>query len=201
MKYIIVFLLSFVAHVFYAQSQAYQDALSCHEELNNHYADQEKSPLKKKDLQSFQGLDFFEIDEKYVVEAKFKRTPKEKPFQMPTTTQRKPWYVKYGELHFVLDGKKCKLNVYKNVEAGKKSTDEVSLFLPFTDLTSGNESYGGGRYLNLPIPEGKTTTINFNCAYNPYCAYNENYSCPLTPSENDLPVFINAGVKAFKKNH
>lgn len=199
MKSIFSILAILVIHALYAQSEQIQKAVSCHESLNEHYADEENSPLKKKDFKDFKGLDFFEIDEKYVVEAKFKRTPKEKPFQMATTTDRKPWYVKYGELHFVLDGKKCKLNVYKNIELSKKQAYANSLFLPFTDLTSGNESYGGGRYLDLTIPEGKTIVINFNCAYNPYCAYNEKYSCPLTPSENDLPVPIYAGVKAFQK--
>ncbi|WP_321538818.1 DUF1684 domain-containing protein [Flavobacterium piscinae] len=73
------------------------------------------------------------------------------------------------------------------------------MFLPFTDLTSGIESYGGGRYIDLKIQEGKIWTIDFNQAYNPYCAYNEKYSCPIVPEENDLKVEIKAGVKAFKK--
>ncbi len=70
------------------------------------------------------------------------------------------------------------------------------LFLPFTDLTTGDETYGGGRYLGLRIPkEGSPLIINFNLAYNPYCAYNEKYSCPIVPKENELPVAIRAGVK------
>ena len=129
----------------------------------------------------------------------FKRTKKEKPFEMKTTTSRRPLYVKYGELHFEIDGISCQLNVYQNVEFSKKPGYKNSLFLPFTDYTSGVESYGGGRYIDLEIQKGNNWTIDFNQAYNPYCAYNEKYSCPIVPEENDLKVEIKAGVKAFKK--
>jgi uncharacterized protein (DUF1684 family) len=71
------------------------------------------------------------------------------------------------------------------------------LFLPFSDLTCGKESYIGGRYIDLKIPTSDTILIDFNTAYNPYCAYNHKYSCPIVPLENDLPVAINAGVKKF----
>ena len=74
------------------------------------------------------------------------------------------------------------------------------LFLPFLDATNGIETYGGGRYIDLSIPQGNQLTIDFNTAYNPYCAYNEKYSCPIVPRENYLPLKINAGVKRFKTN-
>jgi uncharacterized protein (DUF1684 family) len=73
------------------------------------------------------------------------------------------------------------------------------LFLPFADLTNGEETYGGGRYLDLTIPTGNTILLDFNKAYNPYCAYNPKYSCPLVPKQNRLDIPIIAGVKAFKK--
>ena len=72
------------------------------------------------------------------------------------------------------------------------------LFLPFTDLTSGDGSYGGGRFLDTTIPKGDTIVLDFNKAYNPYCAYNSAYSCPIPPKENDLLVRVEAGVKAFE---
>jgi uncharacterized protein (DUF1684 family) len=71
------------------------------------------------------------------------------------------------------------------------------LFLPFTDLTSGVESYGGGRYIDMEVQKGNTWTIDFNKGYNPYCAYNEKYSCPIPPAENDLKVEVKAGVKKY----
>ena len=166
-------------------------------ELNKSYADSLKSPLTKEDLKAFKGLDFFSINEKYIVEATFIRTKKEKPFGMKTTTSRTPLYKKYGELHFEIDGKALKLNVYQNVDLNKKPGYEDYLFLPFSDLTCGKESYIGGRYVDMKIQKGKTWTIDFNKAYNPYCAYNYEYSCPIVPLENDLNIEILAGVKKF----
>ena len=166
-------------------------------ELNKSYADSLKSPLMKEDLKQFKGLDFFSINEKYIVEATFIRTKKEKPFGMKTTTSRTPLYKKYGELHFEIDGKALKLNVYQNVDLNKKPGYEDYLFLPFSDLTCGKESYIGGRYVDMKIQKGKTWTIDFNKAYNPYCAYNYEYSCPIVPLENDLDIEILAGVKKF----
>ena len=116
---------------------------------------------------------------------------------MKTTTDRAPLYVKYGEISFNLNGEKFKLNVYQNLELIKKPGFKKHLFLPFSDLTSGNETYIGGRYIDMEIPKGKTIIIDFNQAYNPYCAYNYKYSCPIVPLENDLATHINAGVKKF----
>lgn len=166
-------------------------------QLNKEYADEKESPLKKEDLQHFKGLDFYDINVDFCVEAKLIRTPKEKPFVMPTSGTRTPLYVKYGELHFILQGKTCKLNVYRNIELSQMEKFKNHLFLPFTDLTSGVESYGGGRYIDLEATDKDTMIVDFNQAYNPYCAYNEGYSCPIPPKENDLPVEVRAGVKKF----
>uniref|UniRef100_UPI00404A52DE DUF1684 domain-containing protein n=1 Tax=Flavobacterium sp. TaxID=239 RepID=UPI00404A52DE len=177
-----------------------QDEVIAHQkEQNLEFADSTKSPLKAQDLKTFKGLDFYPINANLVVKATFKRTKKAKKFQMPTTTSRKPWYVKYGEFHFEIEGKKMTLAVYQNIDLSKKPGFEDYLFLPFTDLTSGVESYGGGRYIDVRIPKNKEYIIDFNKAYNPYCAYNEKYSCPIPPPENDLPIEILAGVKKFKK--
>ena len=198
MSKLVLFLL--ITHTVFSQQQFERDSIiQFQKKMNEHYADSAKSPLKKKDWAVFQALEFFPISEKYFVKANFKRTKKEKPFEMKTTTSRKPMYVKYGELHFEIDGIPCQLNVYQNVEFSKKPGYKNSLFLPFTDYTSGVESYGGGRYIDLEIQKGNTWAIDFNQAYNPYCAYNEKYSCPIVPEENDLKVEIKAGVKAFKK--
>ena len=195
----ILFLLLLTQVAFSQQKFERDSVIQFQKNMNEHYADSAKSPLKKKDLAVFQALEFFSINEKYFVKATFKRTKKEKPFEMKTTTSRRPLYVKYGELHFEIDGIPCQLNVYQNVEFSKKPGYKNSLFLPFTDYTSGVESYGGGRYIDLEIQKGNTWAIDFNQAYNPYCAYNEKYSCPIVPEENDLKVEIKAGVKAFKK--
>ncbi|ESU26577.1 hypothetical protein FLJC2902T_25500 [Flavobacterium limnosediminis JC2902] len=166
-------------------------------QLNKEYADEKESPLKKSDLEHFKALDFYDIDMSFCVEAKLVKTPDEKPFAMKTTGNRTPLYVKYGELHFILKEKECKLNVYQSIDLSKQEKFKNYLFLPFTDLTSGVESYGGGRYIDLEASESDMISIDFNQAYNPYCAYNEGYSCPIPPKENDLPVDVRAGVKKF----
>lgn len=166
-------------------------------ELDSEYADAKTSPLMAEDLATFKSLDFYPASEKYVVVAKFVRTKKEKPFEMQTSTDRKPMYIKYGEVIFTIDGSNFKLNVYKNIALSKQEKYKDHLFLPFSDLTCGNESYIGGKYIDLKIPKGKTISIDFNTSYNPYCAYNHKYSCPIVPLENDLNIEIKAGVKKF----
>jgi uncharacterized protein (DUF1684 family) len=166
-------------------------------EINVEYADANTSPLTVDDLATFKSLEFYPINEKFFVTATFVRTAKEKPFGMKTSTERTPTYVKYGEVRFTIDGQPLKLNIYKNIELSKKKEFKNYLFLPFSDLTSGNESYVGGKYIDLKIPKGNKIAIDFNSSYNPYCAYNHKYSCPIVPLENDLNIEIRAGVKKF----
>jgi len=166
-------------------------------ELNAEYADAKTSPLMPEDLATFKGLDFYPIDEKFYVTAKFVEAKDEEPFEMKTSTDRKPLYIRYGEVYFRIDGKDFKLNVYRNIDLTKKEEYKDYLFLPFSDLTCGNESYIGGKYIDLRIPKGDTIVIDFNTSYNPYCAYSHKYSCPKVPLENDLNIEIKAGVKKF----
>ena len=164
-------------------------------EMNEFFKDASISPLKEKDLKNFKGLDFFAFDSSYVVNAALTRTPEEKSFKMKTTTDRLPEYIKYGIVTFDLFNKSYSLNIYKNLEDINKEGYREYLFLPFLDDTNGFESYGGGRYIDLDIPEGNNLVIDFNSAYNPYCVYDEKYSCPIVPRENYLPLEINAGIK------
>jgi uncharacterized protein (DUF1684 family) len=166
-------------------------------QINSEYADAKTSPLMQDDLKTFKALDFYPINGKFFVVAKFEKAVNEKVFEMKTTGTRTPQYIKYGTLYFTLNGVDLKLNVYRNIELSKQEKYKDHLFLPFSDLTCGKESYIGGRYIDLKIPNGNTIAIDFNQAYNPYCAYNHKYSCPLVPLENDLNVEIKAGVKTF----
>lgn len=167
------------------------------ETINREFADKAESPLTDKDFKVFKSLDFYPINEKFVVEATFIRSENESIFKMKTTGERTPEYIKYGELHFEIDGRKFKLNIYQNIELSQKEGYEDYLFLPFSDLTCGHESYIGGRYIDMRFPKTDLVTIDFNQAYNPYCAYNYKYSCPIVPLENDLDIEIIAGVKKF----
>lgn len=190
----VLFLLLFL-NIFWLTAQ--ESSKEFQDTLNKEYGNREKSPLTDEDFKVFKGLDFYPINEKFIVEAKFTRTPNEKVFKMKTSTSRVPEYVKYGELLFTIDGKDFKLNLYQNIELIKKAGFEDYLFLPFSDLTCGKESYIGGRYIDMRISKGATMTIDFNKAYNPYCAYNYKYSCPIVPLENNLDIAILAGVKKF----
>lgn len=171
-------------------------------ELNAQYKDATKSPLKKKDLRNFKGLDFFPVDSAFIVTAKLTRTPDSPYFEMATTTDRKPYYREFGVLSFTIDGQEESLTIYQSKEEYEDPKYRDYLFLPFTDDTSGDESYGGGRYMDVfesQIQKDDTIVLNFNNTYNPYCAYNEAYSCPITPRKNHLDIAIKAGVKKFKK--
>jgi uncharacterized protein (DUF1684 family) len=173
------------------------------QELNASYKDASKSPLKKKDLKNFKGLDFFPVDSTFIVTAKLTKIENAPTFEMATTTDRKPLYKEYGILNFTLKGKECQLTIYQSQDDLRDEKYKDYLFLPFTDDTSGEDSYGGGRYMDVMTtdenPDG-TIVLNFNNTYNPYCAYNDKYSCPLTPRKNHLDIEIKAGVKVFKKH-
>lgn len=169
-------------------------------QMNADFKDATKSPLKEKDRKSFKGLQFFSFDSIYVVDAILTRTPDERPFKMKTTTDRLADYVKYGIVQFDIEGQSFKLDIYQNLGLMEKEGYEDYLFLPFLDNTNGKESYGGGRYVEARIPKGNNIVINFNEAYNPYCAYNDKYSCPIVPRNNYLNRKIEAGVKAYDKH-
>ncbi|MAP79686.1 MAG: hypothetical protein CL526_01230 [Aequorivita sp.] len=202
MKHILLSILFiFSAFVVVAQKASLlAESKAAQNKLNEKFSNPETTILEAKDFINFEGLQFYPLDEKYIVKAKFVRMPNEKPFLMPTTTSRTPEYVKYGEAHFSLEGNNFVLNLFKSTQPYDEPGYEDYLFLPFTDLTSGDGSYGGGRFLDQRIPEGDTITIDFNKAYNPYCAYNPRYSCPIPPKENDLAIRIEAGVKDYKKH-
>jgi len=172
------------------------------QKLNSVFKDASKSPLKSKDLKSFEGLDFFPVDSYYIIRASIELTPNTPFIGMPTSTNEKSYYRKFGMLTFTLKEKEMQLTLYQSLEESENPIFKDYLFLPFTDETSGGDSYGGGRYMDVfksNINTDGTLELNFNNTYNPYCAYNEDYSCPLTPRDNHLNIAILAGVKDFKK--
>ena len=122
---------------------------------------------------------------------------------MKTTTDRLPLYRKYGIASFRLNGKDFQLSLYQPQQEITSTDHSNLLFLPFNDLSNGKTSYGGGRFIDIETPavNAKTVIIDFNKSYNPYCAYNSKYSCPIPPKENDLEIEIPAGVKAYGKHH
>ena len=183
--------------------KSYKEEIQFHQyELNTFYADKKESPLTKEDLKNFKSLDFFKIKEEFKIEADFELTPDTPIFEMKTSTERLPLFRKYGIASFKLNNKEYKLNLYQSQDFITSAEDENYLFLPFNDLTNNVTSYAGGRYIDLEIPptNSKTIIIDFNKAYNPYCAYNHKYSCPIPPADNFLDIEINAGVKKYDKH-
>jgi uncharacterized protein (DUF1684 family) len=170
-------------------------------QMNAEFANPAETPLDSVGRLHFDSLDFFPINPDFCFSARFESTPNEKPLMMKKSKNKVAEYLKVGEALFVYKGNNYNLNIYRNIALSKKTGFEDYLFLPFTDATNGISTYGGGRYLDLRIPVGNEIILDFNKAYNPYCAYNHKYSCPIPPRENDLPFEINAGVKAFVENY
>ena len=160
--------------------------------LNAFFKDATTSPLKENDLKNFNSLPFFSYDSTFVAYAKFELTPESTFFDMKTSTSRISRERIYGILKFEMNENKFQLKVYQSKDSASNNKDD--LLLPFLDKTNGISTYGGGRYINLKTPLSNDVIIDFNKAYNPYCAYNELFSCPIVPEDNYLPFDIRAGV-------
>lgn len=204
MKHTIILLLTTLPLLTHAQEDAHtaqKEIEHFQQELNTEYKDPDKSPLDAEAQKRFKEHDFFPVDLKYRVIAHLSITENTPFFQMKTTGDRLPQYRKFGSLHFTLDGIDYNLPVYQSKDLMTRKEYEDYLFLPFTDFSNGKESYVGGRYLEVRMPkEGNEVLLDFNKAYNPYCAYSDRYSCPLVPPENHLDTEIRAGVRFLKKN-
>jgi uncharacterized protein (DUF1684 family) len=203
-----IFLLLINAASAISQTEPIDDKSDYNTEIDNYrrgkniklmYGD--ATPLLPEQQKSFKGLNYFPPDIVYLVEATLVKADKQEEIIMKTSGDRTPIYIRYGVINFNLMGKAYTLAVFQNKKMLDLSQDTNSLFIPFHDETSGKESYGGGRYLDCEIPStGDKLMIDFNKAYNPYCAYNHKYSCVIPPEENRLTVKIKAGEKVFEDN-
>jgi uncharacterized protein (DUF1684 family) len=147
-----------------------------------------QSPLTNEQKDSFEGLRYFPEDDGLRFELQIDEYDNQDEVQIQTNTGEIQTYTRYGKVDFEVDGEPASLTVYENMNG---------FFLPFADALAGDETYGAGRYLDPHELPGGKLLIDFNMAYNPYCAYNENWSCPLTPPENRLDVPIRAGERVF----
>ena len=165
-------------------------------EKDRAFREGDTSPLKPGDKATFKGLSYFAPDESYRVPATLTPTPEDasRIVKMPTSTGELRDMVRVGRLTFVLKGQSLKLSAF--VEAGERGADR--LFVPFSDLTTGTETYAGGRYLDLTRSPSGFYDLDFNRAYHPYCFYNPTYDCPYPPAENRLPVAVRAGERLPK---
>jgi len=166
------------------------------QDKNLSFRSSEGSPLEEADRPAFDSLIYYAPDKLYQVEADYRVFGRPDTVRMPMTTGETEPYLKYAQAIFNLDGQQNSLMLYLRV-----NTPDSSLFVPFYDKTNGSETYDGGRFLDIEKPEEHTNTItiDFNKAYNPFCVYNYNYSCPVPPRVNRLNIPVRAGEKAYTK--
>ena len=197
MKYLLCCCLAFFIQHAYAQINiTYLDSIQAY---RSDYV-QTHEVVGKEDRKFLQ---FFPIDPSYNVECRFEKYGDGSWFQMSTSGKMKQTYRKYGKLNFTIHDTILTLFIYQSQNLLNTADKKNILFIPFTDNTSGEECYGGGRYLDYIIEDIKNDRliIDFNKAYNPYCAYTTGYNCPIPPNENNLPVSIRAGEKLYRKKH
>ncbi len=152
------------------------------------FANDGQSPLTSEQKRNFEGLNYFPENPDLRFEVEVEEYPEKEKMSIQTSTGDVQNYVRAARFNFEVDGQQVDLTLYSN---------QHGFFLPFVDSLAGKETYPAGRYLEpQTLPDGRLL-IDFNMAYNPYCAYNENWSCPLTPAENRLKVPIRAGEKQF----
>jgi len=157
-------------------------------EKNEFFGRHPHSPLTAEQKRGFVGLQYFPENNAFRLEVKVDPLSEQEPIQMQTSTGDVQMYVRYGRFQFQVDGQTAELTIYQN---------DHGYFLPFVDSLAGKETYPAGRYLEPEALPDNHFFVDFNLAYNPYCAYNEMWSCPITPAENRLKVPIRAGEKFF----
>lgn len=194
-KYLLIFLLFPLLIFSQKLSKEESEIKKFQKELNAEYLNPKETPLRGDNFKNFKQHPFFPINLKYRITAKFEKTENAEPFDLPTSSGKTKPYREFGKATFQLDGKSYTLTLYQSLDLIKQKKYKDHLFLPFRDATNEKETYGGGKYLDLTIPKGKTIILDFNKSYHPYCAYNAyDYNCPVVPEENKLPVEIWAGV-------
>lgn len=146
---------------------------------------------------------FFSPDKNFLVRCQFERSTDTSVVIMKTSGKKIPEkdFIRYGKIKFSIHDTTLQLTIYQSLSLQQDLQYKNYLFIPFTDVTTGDETYGSGRYIDILTSDIKnnTVTIDFNKAYNPYCVYTTGYNCPIPPRENYLSVAIRAGEKTFAK--
>ena len=158
------------------------------EEKDDFFRTGNQSPLTVEQQHDFSGLNYYPENLSLRLEVALERSPQPQPVILATSTGDEREYVQIGQIRFAVAGEEAVLQIYE---------DDYGFFLPFSDATAPLETYGAGRYLEPHELRPDVLYVDFNLAYNPYCAYNERWSCPLPPSANRLKVRIEAGEKNF----
>lgn len=162
-----------------------------HQEKNEFFKDHPQSPLTPEQQATFKGLKYYPENHRLRFEVSIQGYPQKEVVAMMTSTGTVQEYRRWGKFDFQVNGRTYTLQVYRSLGEGH-------FFLPFRDATADDETYETGRYLEIERLANGKYLVDFNYAYSPYCAYNDNWTCPLTPAENRLPVRIEAGEKKYK---
>ena len=171
------------------------EVLKYQQELDDFYTDSTTSPLTSEERAAFHGHEFFSYNPEMVVEANIEVLENEPWFNMATSSGVSREYRRYAKATFEVRGQTLELLLYQSKRLMAMEEYQDHLFLPFMDKTTGISTYGTGRFMDITKPEGSTMVLDFNYAYNPYCAYTDGYSCPITPQENYIDIEVNAGIK------
>lgn len=178
--------------------EAYVEEIQQEREDKDHFMRTSKdSPIDEHDRKNFKGLNYFPPDSKYRIAATLTPVKDKHAIVLFTNGGEEEHYLPYAYADFDLGNQSNKLLILEIMDGENRGT----LFLAFGDETSARETYGAGRYLDVKkVPGSSTITLDFNKAYNPYCAYNDGYSCPMPPTENLLRIPIRAGEKTYHVN-
>jgi uncharacterized protein (DUF1684 family)/lysophospholipase L1-like esterase len=171
------------------------EVLKYQQELDDFYTDSTTSPLTPEERAAFRGHEFFSYNPEMAIEANIEVLENEPWFNMATSSGVSREYRRYAKATFELRGQTLELFLYQSKRLMAMEEYQDHLFLPFMDKTTGVSTYGTGRFMDITKPEGSTMILDFNYAYNPYCAYTDGYSCPITPQENYIDIEVNAGIK------
>lgn len=194
MKQILLILSSLLVFKVVAQ-QTYNDSLEQVRKAHQlELLDSSRKVFNQEEINRISSLDYFPISTSNIVKATFKKKIG-KPFDLPTSAGKTKPYRAYGKLTFEWNGEKIELTVYQDINLTMKPAYKDYLIIMFRDLTSGQTTYGAGRYMEFRIPSSKEVTLDFNTAYNPYCAFSDRFMCPIPPVQNHLKVAIEAGEK------
>ena len=159
------------------------------------FADKRRSPLSEEELASFEGLSYYPPDELYRFEVSLHEHDEKETVTVGTSTGGETDYLRWGEFRIDIGDEEVVVQAYKS------EADDDRFWIPFRDATSGEETYGAGRYIDLEEEKHENDgvwVLDFNESYNPTCAYSERYECPLPPAENRLEVPIEAGEKSYR---
>jgi len=165
------------------------DVAKIRSDKDENFRNSDESPIK--DKATFKGLNYYSFNKDYIIDFALEKAEKTETVDIKMTDGTTEKLILFGKIKGEFKDFTIALTIYQR--------ENGDFFLPFKDKTAPTETYGGGRYLDLPLKNAKNNQlrVDFNLAYNPFCAYNEDFACPIPPAENTLPIRIEAGEKLF----